>query len=49
MVYTHQDSQEFNKQIKELSDKWLIKNSKSHHIGLVFMVRNHTEENEGKL
>ena len=45
MVYTHQDIQEFNKQIKELLDKWLIKNSKSPHTNLAFMVRNHAEEN----
>ena len=44
MLYTHHDIQEFNKQIKELLDKGLIKNSESPHTGLAFMVRNHAEE-----
>jgi len=48
MVYTHQDIQEFNKQIKELLDKGLIRNSKSPHSNLAFMVRNHAEEKRGK-
>jgi len=48
MVYTHQDIQEFDKQIKELLDKGLIRNSKSHHTSPSFMVRNHAVEKRGK-
>ena len=48
MVYTHQDIQEFDKEIKELLDKGLIKNNKSPHINPAFMVRNHAEEKRGK-
>ena len=48
MVYTHQYIQEFNKQIKELLDKGLIRNSKSPHTSPTFMVRNHAEEKRGK-
>ena len=49
MVYTHQDIQKFDKQIKELLDKGSIRNCKSPHISLTFMVRNHTEEKKGKV
>ena len=49
MVYTHQDIQEFNKQIKELLDQGLIRNSKSPHTSPVFLVRNHSEEKKGKV
>jgi len=48
MVYTHQDIQEFDKQIKELLDKGLIRNSKSPLTSPAFMVRNHAEEKRGK-
>ena len=48
MVYTHQDIQEFNKQIKELLDKGLIRNSKSPYTSPAFMVRNHAEKKRGK-
>ena len=48
MVYTHQDIQEFNKQIKELLDKGLIRNSKSPHTSPAFTVRNHAEEKRRK-
>lgn len=48
MVYTQQDIQEFDKQIKELLDKGLIRNSKSPHTNPAFMVRNHAEEKRGK-
>jgi len=48
MVYTHQDIQEFNKKIKELLDKGLIKNSKSLHTNPAIMVKNHAEEKRGK-
>ena len=41
MVYTHKGVQEFNKQIEELLDKGLIRNSKSPHTSPAFMVRNH--------
>ena len=44
MVCTHQDIQEFDKQIKELLDKGLIRNSKSPHTNPAFMVRNHAEK-----
>jgi len=47
-VYTHQDIQEFDKQIKELLHKVLIKNSKSPHTSPAFIVRNHVEEKSGK-
>ena len=49
MVYTHQDIQEFDKQIKELLDKGLIINNKSPHISPAFMVRNHAEEKREKV
>ena len=48
MVYTHEDIQEFDKQIKELLEKGLIQNSKSPHTSPGFMVRNHAEEKRGK-
>ena len=44
MVYTHQNIQEFDKQIKELLDKGLIQNSNSTHTSHAFMVRNLAEE-----
>ena len=49
IVYTHQNIQEFNKQIKELLHKGLIRNSKSPHTSPAFMVRNHAEKKEKKL
>ena len=48
MVYTHQDIQEFDKQIKELLEKGLIQNSKSSHTSPAFMVRNYAEEKREK-
>ena len=48
MAYTYLDIQEIDKQIKELLDKWLIKNSKSPHTIFAFMVRNIAEEKRGK-
>ena len=48
MVYTHLDIQEFDKQIKELLDKWLIRNTRSPHTSPAFMIRNHAEEKGGK-
>ena len=48
MVYTRQDIQEFDKQIKKLLDKGLIRNNKSPRTSLDFMVRNHAEEKEEK-
>jgi len=48
MVYTHQDIQEFDKKIKELLEEGLIRNSKSLHASLAFIVRNHAEEQRGK-
>jgi len=47
MVYTHQDIQDFDKQIKELLEKGLIQNSKSPHTSSAFIVRNHAEEKRG--
>ena len=44
MVCTHQDIQEFDKQIKELLKKRLIRNSRRLYISPTFMVRNHAEE-----
>jgi len=49
MVYRHQDIQEFDKQIKEILDKWLIRNSRSPHTSSAFMVRNHAEEKREKV
>ena len=48
MVYTHLDIQEFNKQIKELLDKGLIRNSRSPHTTPAFMVRSQAKEKRGK-
>jgi len=48
MMFTHQDIQEFDKQIKELLHKGLIRNNKSPHTSPAFMVRNHAEEKRGK-
>ena len=48
MVNTHQEIQEFNKQIRELLDKGLISNSKSSHTGPAFMVLNHAQEKRKK-
>ena len=48
MVYTHLDVQEFDKQIKELHDKGLIRNNRSPHTSPAFMVRNHAEEKRVK-
>jgi len=48
-VYTHQDIQEFNKQIKELLDKELIKNSKNPQTSPAFKVRNHAKEKRRKV
>ena len=48
MVYTHQDIQEFDKQIKEFFDKGLIRNSKRPYTNHAFMVRNHVEEKREK-
>ena len=47
-MYTHQDIQEFDKQIKELLHKGLIRNNKSSHSSPAFMVRNHVEEKREK-
>ena len=47
-MYTHQYIQEFDKQIKELLDKGLIRNSTSPHTSPAFMVRNHAEDKRGK-
>ena len=49
MVYTHQDIQEFDQQIKELLDKGLIRNGKNLHTDPAFTVRNHAEERYEKL
>jgi len=40
MVYTHKYIQEFDKKIKELLGKGLIKIGKSPHTSPTFMVRN---------
>jgi len=48
MVYTHQDIQEFDKQIRELLDKWFNRNSRSPHTNPTFMLRNHAEEKKEK-
>jgi len=48
MVYTHQDIQEFDKQIKELLDNGLIRNSRSPHTSPAIMVRNHAEKKREK-
>ena len=41
-------SKKFNKQIKELSGKLLIKNSKSLYTHLAFMAKNHGDAKEKK-
>jgi len=46
-LYTYQDIQKFDKQIKELSDKGLIR--KARVLNPAFMVRNHAEEKRGKV
>ena len=48
MVYTYQDTQEFDKQIKELLDKGLMRDSNSPHTNPTFMLRNQAEEKRGK-
>jgi len=48
MVYTYPDIQEFDKPIKELLDKGLIRNSRSPHTSPTFVVRNHVEEKREK-
>ena len=48
MMYTHLDIQEFDKQIKELLDKGLIRNYKTPYVYPTFMMRNHAEEKEEK-
>ena len=48
MVYIDQDIQEFDKQIKELLDKGLIRNSKSPYTNPTFIARSHVEEKRGK-
>jgi len=48
-VYTQQNIQEFDKQIKELLDKGLIRSSKTPHTSPAFMVRNHVEEKRRKV
>ena len=47
-MHTHQDIQEFHKQIKKLLDKGLIRNSMSPHTSPAFMVRNYAEERDEK-
>jgi len=49
MVCTHQDTQEFDKQIKELLDEELIKSNKHRYISPSFMVGNHAEEKKKKV
>ena len=49
MVFTHQDIQEFDKQIKELLNKRLIRNSGSSHTSYALMVRDHDEEKGEKV
>ena len=48
MVYTHQDIQEFVKQIKKYLDKGLIRHNRSPHTSPAFIVRNHAEKKRGK-
>ena len=48
MVYIHQDIQGFDTQIKKLLDKGLIRNNKSSHTSLAFMLRNHAKEKREK-
>ena len=47
-MYTYQDIQEFDKQIKELLDRRLIRNSKSLHTSPTFTVRNHAKGKRGE-
>ncbi|KAA3485339.1 RNA-directed DNA polymerase-like protein [Gossypium australe] len=48
MIYTKQDIDEFDIQIKELLDKGLIEETTSPHSSPAFMVRNHAEIKRGK-
>ena len=48
MVYTHQDIQEFDKQIIELLDKGFIRNCRNPRTSLAFMVKHHVEEKREK-
>lgn len=48
MLYTRQDIDEFDIQIKELLNKKLIKETTSSHSSLASMVRNHSEIKRGK-
>nr|KAJ0224383.1 hypothetical protein LSAT_V11C100001860 [Lactuca sativa] len=48
MVYSPQDREEFSKQIKELLDMRLIKESKSPHMSPVFFVNKEAEKRRGK-
>jgi len=48
MVYTYQDIQNFDKQIKEFLDKRLTRDSKSLYTSRAVMVRNHVEVKRGK-
>lgn len=48
MIYTRQDINEFDIQIKELKEKHLIEETMSPHSSPAFMVRNHAEIKRGK-
>ncbi|CAH1450665.1 unnamed protein product [Lactuca virosa] len=48
MVYSPQDREEFSKQIKELLDMRLIKESKSPHTSPAFLVNKEAEKRRGK-
>jgi len=48
MVYTHLNIQVFDKQIKELLDKGLIRNNRSHHTSPAFMVEIMLKKKRGK-
>jgi hypothetical protein len=48
MIYTRQDINEFDIQIKELKEKCLIEETMSPHSSPAFMVRNHAEIKRGK-
>jgi hypothetical protein len=48
MIYTKQDLDEFDIQIKEIIDKNFIEETTSLHSSTTFMVRNHSKVKKGK-
>ena len=49
MVYTKKDRDEFQNQIKELLEKWLIEEIRSPHSSPVFLIMKHSKLKRGKV